>query len=143
MFMGEYAHNIDKKGRITIPALFRKELGDTLIVTGGMDGCLAIYTEEQWKIIYAQLLKLPMTKKNARDYVRKLSGKAKRCEFDELGRILLPANLIKHASLEKECMIVGVVNYIEIWSKQRYEAEDESTDESFEEIAENLTEYLL
>lgn len=141
--MGEYAHNIDKKGRITIPAVFRKDLGDTLIVTRGMDGCLAIYTEEQWTIIYQQLLKLPMTKKNARDYVRKLSGKAKRCEFDELGRILLPSNLIQHAKLEKACMIVGVVNHIEIWDKARYEMEDEATDESFEEIAEDLTEYLI
>ena len=143
MFMGEYAHNIDKKGRITIPATFRKDFKDTLVATRGMDGCLALYTEEQWAIIYEQLLKLPMTKKDARDYVRKLTGKAKRCEFDELGRILLPSNLIKHAQLTKECMIVGVANHVEIWSKERYEIQDESSDETFEDIAENLTEYLL
>ena len=74
MFMGEYAHNIDKKGRIIIPAKFREELGDHVIITRGLDGCLAVYTKEQWETIYEQLMKLPSTKKDARMFVRMMHG---------------------------------------------------------------------
>lgn len=76
MFMGEYAHNIDKKGRIIIPAKFREELGDHVIITRGLDGCLAVYTKEQWETIYEQLMKLPSTKKDARMFVRMMTSKA-------------------------------------------------------------------
>ena len=102
MFMGEYAHNIDKKGRIIIPAKFREELGDTLIITRGLDGCLSIYTKEQWQLIYEQLMKLPSTKKDARMFVRMMTSKAAECEIDAQGRILIPSSLIKLADLTKE-----------------------------------------
>ena len=127
MFMGEYAHNIDKKGRIIIPAKFREELGDTLIITRGLDGCLSIYTKEQWQLIYEQLMKLPSTKKDARMFVRMMTSKAAECEIDAQGRIL----------------IIGAANHVEIWSKERWEPLDEDGDAAFEEIAENLTEFLL
>ena len=143
MFMGEYAHNIDKKGRMIIPAKFRDELGEKVIITRGLDGCLNVYTQQQWEIIYEQLLKLPATKKDVRLYVRNMTSKAAECEIDGQGRVLLPSSLIKLADLVKECMVIGAGNHVEIWSKERWEQFDEDGEEVFEDIAENLTEFLL
>lgn len=143
MFMGEYAHNIDKKGRIIIPAKFREELGDVIIITRGLDGCLSIYTKEQWEIIYAQLLKLPSTKKDARMFVRMMTSKAAECEIDSQGRVLLPSSLIRIGELVKECRIIGAANHVEIWAKEKWEPVDEEAEGAFEDIAENLTEFML
>ncbi|MEG0273720.1 division/cell wall cluster transcriptional repressor MraZ [Amedibacillus sp. YH-ame10] len=143
MFMGEYAHNIDKKGRIIIPAKFREELGEQVIVTRGLDGCLTIYTNEQWQTIYEQLLKLPSTKKDARMFVRMMTSKAAECEIDGQGRILIPAPLIRIGELVKECMVIGAANHVEIWSKEKWDPVDDEANATFEEIAENLTEFML
>ena len=143
MFMGEYAHNIDKKGRMIIPAKFREELGDHVIITRGLDGCLAVYTYEQWQVIYEQLMQLPTTKKDARMFVRMMSSKAAECEIDAQGRILIPAPLIKLANLEKECMVIGAANHVEIWAKDVWEPIDEEGLQTFEDIAENLTEFMM
>lgn len=143
MFMGEYMHNIDKKGRIILPAKFREELGSFVIVTRGLDGCLAIYTKSQWETIYNQLLQLPSTKKDARMFVRMMTSKASECEIDGQGRILIPAPLIKSVELVKECRIIGAANHVEVWSKEAWEPVDEQASASFEEIAENLTEFMM
>lgn len=143
MFMGEYAHNIDKKGRIIIPAKFREELGAKIIITRGLDGCLNAYTKEQWEIIYEQLLKLPSTKKDARMFVRMMTSKAAECEIDHQGRVLLPSSLIALAEIVKECRIIGAANHIEIWAKEKWESMDEEANDSFEDIAENLTDFML
>ncbi len=143
MFMGEYAHNIDKKGRMIIPAKFREELGMKVIITRGLDGCLNGYTKEQWEMIYEQLLKLPATKKDARMFVRMMTSKAAECEIDNQGRVLLPSSLIALAGIQKECMIIGAANHIEIWSKENWENVDEEANASFEDIAEHLTEFIL
>lgn len=143
MFMGEYAHTIDKKGRMIIPAKFRDELGDTIIITRGLDGCLSVYTKEQWVTIYEQLMKLPSTKKDARMFVRMMTSKAAECEIDNQGRILIPAPLIEVGGLEKECMVIGAASHVEIWSKARWEPVDEEANATFEDIAESLTEFLL
>lgn len=143
MFMGEYAHNIDKKGRIIIPAKFREELDSRIIVTRGLDGCLNGYTKSQWDIIYDQLLKLPSTKKDARMFVRMMTSKAAECEIDIQGRVLLPSSLITLAQITKECRIIGAANHIEIWAKEKWESVDEEANESFEDIAENLTDFML
>ena len=141
MFMGEYAHNIDKKGRIIIPAKFREELGDHVIITRGLDGCLAVYTKEQWETIYEQLMKLPSTKKDARMFVRMMTSKAAECEIDAQGRVLIPSPLVKLAELVKECMVIGAANHVEIWSRERWEPVDEEANDAFEDIAESLTEF--
>ncbi len=143
VFMGEYAHNIDKKGRMIIPAKFREELDMKVIITRGLDGCLNAYTKQQWEIIYDQLLKLPTTKKDARMFVRMMTSKAAECEIDAQGRVLIPSSLIAVAQLQKECMIIGAANHIEIWAKEKWEAVDEQANESFEEIAENLSDFML
>lgn len=141
--MGEYAHNIDKKGRIIIPAKFREDLGEQVIITRGLDGCLSVYTKQQWEKIYEQLMKLPSTKKDARMFVRMMTSKAAECEFDGQGRVLIPAPLCNLAVLEKECMVIGAANHVEIWAKQRWIPLDEEANVTFEDIAENLTEFML
>lgn len=143
MFKGEYAHNIDKKGRIIVPARYREELGDIVTVTKGFDNCLYVYTQEQYNLMYEQTLKLPETSKDARRYQRSLLVSAWDCEFDSQGRITLPSKLIRKAGLVKECMVLGVGNHLEIWDKERWLAEEEESDALYDDIAEKLTEYLL
>ncbi len=142
MFMGEYRHSLDAKNRIIIPAKFREELGNTFIVTKGLDGCLTIYTESEWEKIIEQLEKLPTTKKEARQYVRYLTSKASECEIDGQGRIQLPQVLVNSAEMKKKCVVVGAADHVEIWAEERWNAYEEEASESFESIAETLTEYL-
>ena len=130
MFMGEYAHNIDRKGRLIMPAKFREELGEH------------VYTVEQWQQVYQKLSTLPSTNKDARMYQRMMLSKAAECEMDSQGRILIPSSLIALAGLEKECLIIGVANHLEIWSKDRWEALEEEQSASFEEAAEHLSEIM-
>lgn len=139
--MGEFAHNIDRKGRLIMPAKFREELGERVVVNRGLDGCLYVYTLDQWQIVYEKLSMLPTTKKDARKYQRLMLSKASECDLDGQGRILIPANLVSLAELEKECMIVGVANHIEIWAKHKWERMEEE-EGSFEEIAESLSDFM-
>lgn len=142
MFMGEYQHNIDAKGRIIIPAKFREELGSSMIVTRGLDGCLTIYTNEQWLKVVENLKKLPSTKREARMYTHMLMSKAADCELDSQGRIRIPLHLTKEASLEKNCILVGVNDHVEIWDQTRWNEYYEMASENFEDIAESLTEFF-
>ena len=142
MFMGEYRHSLDAKNRMIIPAKFRDELGNTFVVTKGLDGCLTVYTSSQWTKIIEQLEKLPTTKKEARQYVRYLTSKASECELDGQGRIQLPQVLVAAADIKKICVVVGAADHVEIWSEERWNAYEEEAAESFESIAETLTEYL-
>ncbi len=140
--MGEFAHNIDRKGRLILPAKFREELGERVVVNRGLDGCLYVYTLDQWQVVYEKLSKLPTTKKDARKYQRLMLSKASECELDGQGRILIPSNLVELAELEKECMIIGVANHIEIWAKHKWELMEEEEEGSFEEIAESLSDFM-
>ena len=142
MFMGEYRHSLDAKNRLIIPARFRDELGDTFVVTRGFDGCLTVYTEDQWKKIVSQLEQLPVTKSEVRKYVRSLLSKAQECEFDGQGRIQLPQSLVGVADITKKCVIIGAADHLEIWAEERWDAYDETSDETFEADAETLTEFL-
>ncbi|MFV0479522.1 MAG: division/cell wall cluster transcriptional repressor MraZ [Anaerorhabdus sp.] len=143
MFIGEFRHNLDNKNRVIIPAKFREELGDTFVVTKGLDGCLTIYTITQWNALLEQLQKLPNTKREARLYVRSLTAKATECECDPQGRIKLPPYLLEEGSIEKECVIVGVADHVEIWNPKSWEGYCQQADESLEDIAEQLTDFLL
>ncbi len=101
-----------------------------------------VYTLDQWQIVYEKLSMLPTTKKDARKYQRLMLSKASECDLDGQGRILIPANLVSLAELEKECMIVGVANHIEIWAKHKWERMEEEEEGSFEEIAESLSDFM-
>lgn len=142
MFMGEYRHNADKKGRIIIPVRFREALGESIVATKGLDGCITIYTMTQWESILEGLQKLPTTKKESRMYIHMLTARAAQCEFDSQGRILLPQALMEDAEIDKECVVIGVADHVEIWSKNRWDAYYESASENFEEVAEQLTEFI-
>jgi len=141
MFMGEFHHTLDSKGRIIVPAKFRKTLGDEFVITRGMDGCLFGYTLEQWSKLEAQLDKLPLTKKDARAFTRFFYSAAAEVEFDKQGRINLSTSLINFAKLNKDCVIVGVSDRIEIWDEERWNNFNQEAEENFEEISEKMTDF--
>jgi MraZ protein len=138
MFMGEYHHSVDNKGRLIVPSKFRDELGDMFIITRGLDQCLFGYPLSEWELIEEKLKGLPLTKKDARAFTRFFFSGATESELDKQGRINIPAPLLQYAKLEKECVILGVSNRIEIWSKQIWEDYFTESEESFAEIAENM-----
>ncbi|MEE1312522.1 MAG: division/cell wall cluster transcriptional repressor MraZ [Lachnospiraceae bacterium] len=123
MFMSEYRHTIDTKGRLIIPAKFREELGENFVLTRGLDGCLFVFTETEWSIFENKLRQLPVTfNKEARQYVRFFTTGASTIQLDKQGRILIPQTLREFADIKKEAVIAGNLNKLEIWSKERWEA---------------------
>lgn len=137
MFMGEYRHTIDDKGRITIPSKIRYELGESFIVTRGLDNCLAIYPIEEWNNIISKYKELPNTK-DARNFMRFILSSALTESFDKQGRINLTSPLIKYAGLTKDCIIIGVNDHLEIWSKDHWDNFIEENESSFSDIADKL-----
>ena len=138
MLLGEFEHNIDTKGRIALPAKLRESLGTNFIITKGLDGCLSVYALEQWHQLESKLASLPMSRKTARDYTRFFFGGASECECDKQGRISIPATLRKYASLEKEAVVVGVGNRVEIWDAAKWAAYNEENAETVEKLSEEL-----
>ena len=141
MFKGEYNHTIDAKGRLIVPAKFRDILGDTFVVTKGLDGCLFVYPNEEWTNIENKFREIPLTTKDARKFSRFFFAGAADCEVDKQGRILIPSVLREFAGLQKEVVLVGVLNRIEIWSKERWLGENEYED--MDEVAEHMAELGL
>ena len=121
MLMGEYAHTIDAKGRVILPADFRAELGEHFFITKGLDRCLSIYGENEWAELEQKLRKLPITDPNARTLVRIFSAAGRPLECDRQGRFLVPGNLRIYAKLEKEVVLTGMLNRVEVWSKAEWE----------------------
>ena len=121
MFMGEYNHTIDAKGRLIIPAKFREVLGDEFVVTKGMDGCLFVFDNSEWQVFAEKLRSLPMIDKEVRQFTRFFLAGAASVEVDKQGRILLPSVLRDFAGITKDTVLIGVGSRIEIWSKDRWE----------------------
>jgi len=142
MFIGEYQHNLDAKGRIIVPSKFRDELNTTFILARGLDGCLTIHSEKQWEKMFEEIDKLPSTKKAARQYVRMLTSTASECTLDAHGRIQIPSFLAKPVNIEKECVIIGANDHVEIWDKATWENYYNDASNNFEEVAENLSELI-
>ena len=138
MFMGEYNHTIDPKGRLIIPAKFREALGDEFVVTKGLDGCLFVYANTEWNNFEEKLRTLPLTNKNARQFTRFFLAGAAACEVDKQVRILIPQVLREFAKLEKDVVLVGVASRIEIWSKEVWEESISTYDTDMDEVAENM-----
>ncbi len=143
MFVSEYYHTIDSKGRIIIPAKIRDELLENFVVNKGLDGCLNIYTASRWDDIYANLLKIPQTKKEVRKYIRVMTSNAIICNVDNQGRVVISAQLIKAANLEKECVVVGAGDHVEIWAKDKWIEYIDEANDCFEDISEAITEYMV
>lgn len=142
MFIGEYSHTIDAKGRLIIPSKFREELHTSFILTRGLDGCLTIYSLKQWENIFEEINKLPDTKKDTRKYIRVLTSNASECSLDNQGRILIPNNLLVAVSIEKDCTVVGANDHIEIWNTDAWKNYYDDAAKNFEDVAENLTDLL-
>ncbi len=128
MFMSEYNHTVDAKGRLIVPSKFREQLGDEFVVTKGMDGCLFVYANDDWNAFEQKLTSLPLINKEARKFARFFLAGAAQVEVDKQGRILLPANLREFASLEKDVVLVGVGSGIEIWSRENWVNMDADSD---------------
>ena len=143
MLMGEFQHNIDAKGRIIIPSKLREDLGAKFVITRGLDGCVFGYPLENWEKIQEKLKQLPLAKKEARAFTRFFYSAAAEAEIDKQGRINIPSTLVDYANLEKECLVLGVSDRIEIWSKTKWESVSSEIEESFEEIAEDMLDFGL
>ena len=140
MFMGTYEHGLDAKGRVIVPAKLREDLGESFVVKLGLDGSLFEYTMSEWEKFIDKLKELPGTKE-ARMLQRHFMAKAAPCEVDKQGTTLLPAKLREYAGLEKEIVFVGVLSKIEIWSKKRWEDNDDY--DNIEDIAEDMSQFGL
>lgn len=138
MLMGEYHHNLDDKNRLIIPAKFREELGDAFVITRGLDGCLFIYPQDNWLKIVDHLKSLPFTKQDARNFSRFFLSGATTCEFDKQGRIIIASSLIEYASLNSSCVIVGVLDRLEIWAEERWRDFMQKNEAQLTNIAEHL-----
>ncbi len=140
MFFGEYIHTIDTKGRINIPSKFRENLGEKFYITKGLDNCLFVFPESEWKVFEDKLKGLPLTNSNARAFVRLFFSGASECSLDKQGRVTIASNLREYSELEKEVAILGVSTRIEIWSKNRWDNYNNSANISYDEIAEKMAE---
>ncbi len=140
MFMGEYDHTIDDKGRVIVPSKMREQLGESFVVTHGLDGCLYGFSNEEWEQFEQKLRELPANKEG-RQLQRYFMAGAVTCEVDKQGRILIPGKLRQKAGLEREVVFVGVLSKIEIWSKERWEMNDGYDD--MDDIAEHMSEFGL
>ena len=139
MLIGEYEHSLDVKGRLILPAKIREDMGDKFIVTKGLDGCLFGFSQKEWTNFEEKLKTLPLTNKNARDFVRFFLSGATECEIDKQGRFLITSNLREYATLEKDAIIIGVGTRIEIWNREKWKSYNSDENISADEIAENMT----
>ncbi|MEG1848348.1 MAG: division/cell wall cluster transcriptional repressor MraZ [Lachnospiraceae bacterium] len=141
MFMGEYNHTIDAKGRLIIPSRFREILGEEFVITKGLDGCLFVYDNKEWTVFEEKLKSLPLTNKDARQFARFFLAGAASVEVDKQGRILIPSVLREFGELDKDIVLLGVASRIEIWSKERFDGS--TTYEDMDEIAKHMEELGL
>lgn len=139
MLIGEYEHSLDAKGRLIMPAKIREDIGEKFIITKGLDGCLFGFSQKEWTNFEEKLKTLPLTNKNARDFVRFFLSGAIECEIDKQGRFLIASNLRGYGALEKEAVIIGVGTRIEIWNKDKWKTYNSEENISADEIAENMT----
>ena len=141
MFMSEYNHTLDTKGRLIIPAKFREVLGEEFVISKGMDGCLFVYANDDWNAFEQKLTSLPLINKEARQFARFFLAGAATVEVDKQGRILIPPVLREFADLQKDVVSVGVLNRIEIWSKDNWL--DCNSYDDMDEIAEHMADLGL
>jgi MraZ protein len=138
MFIGEYQHNIDPKKRLALPSKFRKELGLRVVVTRGLDSCLFVYPASVWNDLAEKLGTLPMGESTTRSFVRLMLAGAVDCDVDGQGRILLPEYLKEYAGLDKNVIIAGLFNRLEIWDENKWTVYKKKAEENTDEIAEQL-----
>ncbi|EKD24008.1 MAG: hypothetical protein ACD_81C00131G0011 [uncultured bacterium] len=139
MFIGEFAHNLDEKGRMALPAKFRTKLSGEAIITRGLDKCLFVFSADEWAKLAEKIVSLPLTQANSRAFTRLMLAGAMDVEIDKQGRILVPDYLRTYAGLSKEVVVTGLYNRIEIWDSAQWKEYKEKTEASSDEIAEKLS----
>ncbi len=143
MFTGEYLHSLDGKGRVIIPSRLREGLGDRFVVTRGLDHCLFVYPLAEWTRLEQKLKQLPFTRSDSRAFMRLFFSGAMEVETDKQGRVLIPQNLREYAGIEKDVMIIGVSNRVELWSEPAWREYFGKADDNYEELAEKLVDFDL
>ncbi len=138
MLIGEYEHSLDAKGRLIMPAKLREDMGEKFVITKGLDGCLFGFSQNEWANFESKLKTLPLTQKNARNFVRFFLSGAMECEIDKQGRFLIASNLRESGALEKEVVIIGVGTRIELWNKEKWQQYSSEENNSADDIAENM-----
>lgn len=140
MYIGEYIHSIDTKGRVIMPQKFREQLGPVFYITRGIDGCLFVYDENEWSAMYEKIKDLRLTSKKAREFSRFLYAPAREVEVDKQGRMIIPQNLREYAGITKEVAITGVASRIEIWSKEKYTEYNNEREAIFDDMMDEFEE---
>jgi len=140
MLIGEYKHTIDNKKRLAIPAKLRKEISRGAVLTRGLDNCLALYPSKEWEKLAEKLSKLPTGQIEARGLARVILSGASAVEIDALGRILMPDYLKQYAGIEKNVVIAGVFNHLEIWDEEKWESYKQKTEKEVGDMASKLSE---
>jgi MraZ protein len=140
MFIGEYNHTIDEKGRVSVPVKFRSGLAGGCVVTRGLDGCLWLYPTAAWAEMAEKVAEMPVTQKNARSFSRFILSGAVECEIDKAGRINLPKYLLEYGEISQKAVMIGTYNRVEIWSSEKWESFKKEMENNSEEVAENLSE---
>lgn len=143
MLIGEYQHNLDSKGRISVPVKFRTELGSSAIVTKGLDSCLFLYPKGEWEVMAQKLSSLPVSSSNARAFSRLMLSGAMEVEIDKQGRALLPSYLRDYAGIKGETVMAGVFNRVEIWDKQAWREYSKNAESRQSETAEELAQWEI
>jgi MraZ protein len=140
MFIGEYSHTIDTKKRLAIPSKFREQLGKEAVLTRGLDNCLFLFSKKEWEVLALKLGQLPVGQKDARGFARIMLAGAYDVEMDNLGRILIPDYLKKYASLNKQVIIAGLYNRLEVWDEEKWDQYKEKTEKEVGDLAEKMGE---
>jgi MraZ protein len=140
VLIGEYSHSLDVKGRLIMPVKLREDMGENFIITTGLDGCLFGFSMSEWQKFEDKLKTLPITNKNARNFVRFFLSGATECELDKQGRFLIPGKLREVASLDRDVTIIGAGTRIEIWDKEKWEEHNSEENLSIAEIEKNMEE---
>ena len=142
MFYGEFTHTLDEKNRLIVPMRLRGKIKETFverfIITKGLDNCLFLFTVDEWRLFENKTKALPLTGKDARAYTRHLFSGASECTIDKQGRISIPLYLKNYAQIRKDVIVIGVMNRIEIWSREKWISYSKNTERSVNEIAEQL-----
>jgi len=140
MFIGEYAHSLDDKGRISIPAKFRSLLSQGVVLTRGLDQCLFLYSREEWRVLAEKISQLPLSQKKSRAFSRLMLAGAWDAILDSQGRVVIPEYLRSYARISKKAVVAGLYNRVEIWDEEQWLKYKQETEQHSDDIAESLSE---
>ncbi|MDD2757769.1 MAG: division/cell wall cluster transcriptional repressor MraZ [Patescibacteria group bacterium] len=140
MFIGEYSHNLDDKGRLAVPVKFRPDLEDGAVVTRGLDSCLFLYTKKEWAKLAEKLAALPISQSNSRAFARLMLAGAMDVDMDKQGRVVVPEYLRQFAGMKKNVVVAGLYNRLELWDEESWEKYKNQTEAESGEIAERMAE---